>query len=902
MPAPAHRQLAGSAPSGQVTFVLSDIEGSTRLLRELGEDYVEIAERHDELLRQVWDAFGGFEFSTEGDAFFVAFADADDALAACLEAQRRLQCEPWPHGAHLRVRMGLHTGLAAPRRGNYIALALHQAARIVSAAHGEQVLLTDATLAATRRDWSSHLLGLGSYRVRDFPQPVGLHQLVADGVRTAFPVPRVPPARLHNLARPVASFVGRSDALARLDDLVTPGRIVTVVGPGGVGKTRLCTEFALGAVDHWSDGVWFVDLAALPIGGLVPIATSSTLGLVSADGDDTTQLVLDHLADRDALVVFDNAEHVRDDCARLVAAIVSRSPGSAVVVTSREPLGLRGERVMRLDPLSELDAARLFLERADDAASAGGDSDDPELRALCRLLDCLPLALEMAAAQREAYSITELLESLAARSDRLRSPDPTLDARHRSVAGTITWSEQLLDATAREVLGRVAAFATSFSFSGARSLFDTDWPDSLIDEALFELARTSLVTVDHSTTERRFRLFELVRAHVRAHRAPGDQHRDQRALGQWLAAQVGTDAPRDHRWAAVVGAELDNLRGAVAALATSDPDLAGELAYAIALHHEHCGSTAAGLEELRRTLVSLDADSHVGVLLLTQLAWLSVQAHRDDEAERFIAQASELRERVGHAHGFRFDIEFVRAELECHRDHPTEALELVSPLLGEPLTDRERMNAWTILARVHDDRGELDRCATASRIVVDTARAWGSTMFLAPALANLADVLWISGDRTAAALAQLEALELAVQLGSGKQVAFSLLLAAQCAAAAQHWTEALWMQTRADRELVGLGIALYPDDRSSADALVAEAARALGQVVASEVIEQAAAASLGEVVERARHALECARDLDTAGRTAPEPVPTNRPNRPPTTDQPITDQPTEQEGSDHGSR
>jgi hypothetical protein len=175
-------------------------------------------------------------------------------------------------------------------------------------------------------------------------------------------------------------------------------------------------------------------------------------------------------------------------------------------------------------------------------------------------------------------------------------------------------------------------------------------------------------------------------------------------------------------------------------------------------------------------------------------------------------------------------------------------------------------------------------------------------MFLAPALANLADVLWISGDRTAAALAQLEALELAVQLGSGKQVAFSLLLAAQCAAAAQHWTEALWMQTRADRELVGLGIALYPDDRSSADALVAEAARALGQVVASEVIEQAAAASLGEVVERARHALECARDLDTAGRTAPEPVPTNRPNRPPTTDQPITDQPTEQEGSDHGSR
>ncbi|HEX2783685.1 MAG TPA: adenylate/guanylate cyclase domain-containing protein, partial [Ilumatobacteraceae bacterium] len=313
-------------PSGTVTFVFTDIEGSTRLIRDLGDGYASALDRHREILREAWRQHRGHEIDTEGDSFFVVFDTPADAIVACADGQRALGAEPWPTGAPVRVRMGVHSGVAIPHGRDYVAFAVHQAARVVNTGHGGQIVVSADAASGVQLPAHLSLQSLGRFRVRDFDDPVELWQVHGDGLDDTFPALRVLPADRHNLATPLTSILGRDTELDHLAQLTRPSKAVTLVGPGGVGKTRLAVEHGLRSLAQWPDGVWFVDLAVLDGGGLVPAAIASSLGVRTRPDSDALVDVVSHLARKQALLILDNAEHVREAVARVVATILEDSP------------------------------------------------------------------------------------------------------------------------------------------------------------------------------------------------------------------------------------------------------------------------------------------------------------------------------------------------------------------------------------------------------------------------------------------------------------------------------------------------------------------------------------------------------------------------------------------------
>ena len=361
-------------PSGWVTFVFTDIEGSTRLAQLLGPDYRPVLAEHRRLLRRTLASTGGAELLTEGDSFFLAFEDAAAAMTACLTAQRALSSHDWPTAeAAPRVRMGLHTGYAEPRDGEYASPEVHRAARVAAAAHGGQVLCSASTARrAEPLPPGATLLDLGLHRLRGFDDRERLFQLVAPGLERQFPRPRTADAVPHNLPTQVTSFVGRQAERVELGLLVRQHRLVTVLGAGGAGKTRLAVELASGVVEAYPDGVWFVDIAAVTDPGLVAFAIAAVLGLRPEPGRPMLDTLVEYAAGRRMLVVLDTCDTQPAACAEVIARLLSGGSGVRVLATSRESFSLPGEVVWRIPPLSVDPRAGRRGERRGGAA-AGPD-------------------------------------------------------------------------------------------------------------------------------------------------------------------------------------------------------------------------------------------------------------------------------------------------------------------------------------------------------------------------------------------------------------------------------------------------------------------------------------------------------------------------------------------------
>ncbi|MER7164785.1 adenylate/guanylate cyclase domain-containing protein [Micromonospora sp. NPDC000207] len=411
-------------PSGLVTFVFTDIEGSTRLAQLLGPDYRPVLREHRRLLRRTLAGTAGAELLTEGDSFFIAFPDATAALTACLTAQLALTGHDWPSPESApRVRMGLHTGYAEPRDGEYASPEVHRAARVAAAAHGGQVLCSAGTArhADPLPDGSS-LLDLGLHRLRGFDDRERLFQLVAPGLERQFPRPRTADAVAHNLPTQVTSFVGREVERAELDRLMRQHRLVTVLGAGGAGKTRLAVELAAAVVEAYPDGVWFVDIATVTDPGLVAFAVAAVLGLRPEPGRPMVDTLVEYAANRAMLIVLDTCDAQPSASAELISRLLAGCGGVRVLATSRESFGLPGEVVWRIPPLSveprpdgaQSDAVALLLDRT--TAARGGrqpeSAEAADLRRVAQRLDGLPLAIELAAARLRVLSAGQLAERL----------------------------------------------------------------------------------------------------------------------------------------------------------------------------------------------------------------------------------------------------------------------------------------------------------------------------------------------------------------------------------------------------------------------------------------------------------------------------------------------------------
>ena len=532
-------------PTGTVTLLFTDIEGSTRLW-EAEPDAMAVALRlHDEILRISIERAGGFVFKTVGDALHAAFSTAEAALYAVLAAQRALVGADWPTTRPILVRMGLHTGACEERDRDYYGPAVNRVARLESVAHGGQVLLSGATAELLSEALLSGALpdgvtlrDLGPHRLRDLGRPEQVFQLEAEFLPASFPPlasldnPDLP----NNLPAQLSAFIGREHELAEVRSLTAAARLVTLTGSGGSGKTRLALQAAVELLDWALDGVWFADLAALTDGAQVPGAVAAALGLPDHSGSAALSSVLEVLAPQDTVILLDNCEHVIEDAAKFCEQVIRYCPRVRFIATSREPLGIEGERVYRvpsmsLPPrdaisaadLSGSDSVTLFVERAkshepgfvlDDAAA-------PLVATICRRLDGIPLALELAAARLSSMSLRHLSERLDQRFRLLTGGSRSALPRQQTLQATVDWSFDLLTAAERATMRRLSVFAGGFELEAAEAICTVDPVDggSGIDaidvmDLLGSLVDKSLVITERTAESVRYRLLETVRQYA----------------------------------------------------------------------------------------------------------------------------------------------------------------------------------------------------------------------------------------------------------------------------------------------------------------------------------------------------------------------------------------------------
>jgi predicted ATPase/class 3 adenylate cyclase/DNA-binding CsgD family transcriptional regulator len=591
-------------------MLFSDIEGSTRLLTDLGDQYGEALSAQRALLRAAFSSFGGQEMGTEGDSFFVVFESARDAVRCCVAAQRALSAHDWPGGAAVRVRMGLHAGEPAQHEDGYIGLDVHRAARIAATAHGGQVVLSEATrlLVGSRLPADMSTRDLGFHRLKDIEAPERIYQLVAAGLQEQFPPLKSlgPPVAMvgvnggvHGFPAVLTSFVGRSVELDEVAELLARYRLVTVTGPGGMGKTRLAGEVARRVADRFADGVWLAELAGVADPDLVPPAVAAALGIQQGGGGSVLEALAEVLAARQVLLVLDNCEHLIDAVARFCATLLPAADDVRILATSREPAGLAGEARYRLWPLGLPEpgqwggadgsaAVALFADRArqaDPHFTMSGDTGTAVARLVSRL-DGLPLAIELAAARVETLGIGPLLDRLDDQFSLLASTDRLAPARHRSLAATVEWSYQLLSEEERRVFRQVSVFPGPFTLEAAQVVAGDD-----AGPVVLRLVDCSLLVPPRTGPDGRSRylMLETLRAFGAARLAEAGEEPDaaaaltQHALQVTGQAAAGLDT-RDGELAATrwLDAEDAIVHQALGWALEHDPDAALQLAIALA--------------------------------------------------------------------------------------------------------------------------------------------------------------------------------------------------------------------------------------------------------------------------------------------------------------------------------
>lgn len=611
-----------SFPTGTVTFLFSDVEGSTELLQRLGERYDRVLNAHNRILREAFTTHAGVEVGTEGDSFFVVFPSARSAVEAALAAQRGLAAHDFGDGVKVRVRMGLHTGEGRLVDGNYRGLDVHRAARIAAAGHGGQVLVSETTRALVEGSPGQEIgfTYLGEHHLKDLEHPDHLYQLTAEGLQSAFPPPRSVDSRPHNLVAPVSSFVGREQQVRDVRKLLRDNRLVTLTGPGGTGKSRLSVQVGFDLLPHFRDGVFLVTLAGISDPDLVPAAAAQALGVRQQGVGSLESAVRQHLASRDLLLILDNFEHVLS-AAFFVSDLMASTTLLKILVTSRAPLRLSSEQEYPVPPLSlppesrpggleslrTSEAVTLFLQRAravrPDFQLTRQNAE--EIARICRRLDGLPLALELAAARIRTLEPSEVARRLDRSLSLLTGGARDLPARQQTLRNAIAWSYDLLEPPLQDLFSKLGVFAGGFSLEAAEAICCDDALDQLE-----VLAEQSLVRTTLDQFGARYVMLNPVREYAREKlESTGAAAETLRRHAEYfldLAERAGGElqGPSQVEWLRRLESENDNLRAVMGwALANGEDRIAARLGWALWMFwwlHGHHQEGRTSMEALLR--------------------------------------------------------------------------------------------------------------------------------------------------------------------------------------------------------------------------------------------------------------------------------------------------------------
>jgi predicted ATPase/class 3 adenylate cyclase len=837
VPSPSHDDPRVAAlPRGLVVFVFTDIEGSTRLLHHDAEAYGDSVERHRELIRSAADAFHGHVMAAEGDSSFMVFGDADQAVAAAAALQRAIAEEPWPEHGRLAVRIGAHCGLAAPRGYDYVTLAVHQAARVTAAGHGGQVVLSEEVVALLSADARAHATALGRFRVRDFEQPVELFEYRSAGTPTSFPPLRVASADQHNLPGRLGPFVNRVDELAALQAACVPSSVVTLVGPGGVGKTRLSVEHGGRSLHRWPDGAWFIDLAGVADDSAVLPEFLDVLDLPDG-GEQPARAIRDALTERQLLLIVDNAEHVRDTLRDLIRTVM---PGtgqrSCVLVTSREPLGVADEVLVRVDPLVVGDerhqgpAVEMFHEHAKRLAPHRplGADDAAAVVQLCERLDGLPLAIEMAAARIAAFRPAEILAGIADTAASLTLRDAPAGARHQTFHQLLDWSESRLTPDERVAFSSLGVLPGSFGYDTAAAAVHGALEPRQLHPALWTLVEKSLLVTQSQAGATRYRMLNTVRDAVIDRLPAATRDTVALRLGEWFDRQVGPDVMPDAAWLSAITEELDNVRGVCSLLATAAPHVAHRLAWSIGSHLDATQRGPLALDDYLEFTRQFRVPNAELVGLTARRADLLLRAARTSEAAALLDDAQQLQSAVGRCSWDDVAVERSMGELLLRTGRALEAAALAEQIIADGASPRGTARMYSLLGLVRAEQGRWADAHHAFVSEVDLWEAAGNDAALANAHGNVAEVLMRAGRHAEAAAAQLRCLQLAARLGQPVTVAYAAVTAAHLAAASGQWGDVTALLSASAAVLRDSGEQLYESDQHAIDELLRSAAAYLG--------------------------------------------------------------------------
>ena len=749
-------------PAGTVTLVFTDIEGSTRLLHELGaESYAAALAEHRRLLREAYGRHGGVEVDTQGDAFFFAFGDAREAVAGVNEGRQALSSGP------IRVRVGLHTGEPHLTGEGYIGEVVHLGARIGAAGHGGQVLLSESTRAAASLD-DDALLDLGEHRLKDFEQSVRILQLGGE---------RFPPLKTianTNLPRPASSFVGRDREVAEVVALVKDGaRLVTLTGPGGSGKTRLSIEAAAELVGDHKAGTFWVELAPIRDPGLVTEEIGKTLG--AKDG------LADHVGEREMLLVLDNLEQVLD-AASALADLVEACPNLRVIATSRERLRVRGEVEYAVEPLANQDAADLFVARA------GLGEPDDDIRALCRALDQMPLAIELAAARAKVLQPAQILERISQRLD-LFTGGRDADPRQQTLRSTIEWSHDLLEPEEQRLFARLAVFPGGATLDAAERVADADL------DTLQSLVEKSLVR----HTDDRFWMYETIREFA-LERLEGSGEADElrrRHAEHFLALAEDAEPHlireglgRKGGWQSRIQTDLDNVRAALDRFeAEGDGERTLRMTAALGWFWEERGPITEGRRRLEWALAADHRPSIARANSLNHLGMITALMGDLEAAKQHAEQALVFHRELGDAWRIGDDIHLLGYIAAESGDWVTaralfeECVRLVREAGDEDYALwSTRSVGWT-----YHDTGDFEQARKIHQANLERARQVGNQALEATTLGVLGTILVEDGRPVEAFPFLDQAYRLHRDLGEALEVSVDVWRFAEALASLERW-------------------------------------------------------------------------------------------------------------------
>jgi predicted ATPase/class 3 adenylate cyclase len=790
-------QAERSLPTGTVSLLFTDIEGSTRLLQTLGERYGEALAEHRRLLRAAFRDHHGCEVDTQGDAFFYAFPRAQDAVAGAVATQQALASHAWPEGLPLRVRMGIHTGEPTATGEGYVGIDVHRAARVMSAGHGGQVLLTQSTrdLLAEELSDAVSLRDLGEHRLTDLTHPQRLYQLLISGLENDFPALKTLEARPTNLPTQLTALVGREQQVTEAVTLVRREdvRLVTLTGAGGTGKTRLSLQVAAELLADFEDGVFFVDLATITDPHLLVPTVAQTLSVRENPGQSLSETLKDYLRDKHLLLALDNFEQLLK-AGPAVSALLAGAPNLKALVTSRAPLHLSGEHEYSVPPLAvpDLDASeppatlaayeavQLFLERAQAVKPEFELTSEnaPAVAEICARLDGLPLAIELGAARVRILSPQALLGRLSQRLALLTGGARDAPARQRTLRDTIEWSDGLLSAGEQRLFARLSVFLGGRTIEAAEAVCD---PVAELDVAVFDgvasLVEKSLLRQDEGLAgEPRFFMLETIREYAldRLERSGEGEILRQRHAHYFVALAeeaepeiLGAD---QIRWLERLEAERDNFRAALGwSLERGDTERALRLIGSL----RRAWVARGYLSETRKWLEaafeqSAAVPAQVEAKALYGLGRVALVEGDYERAIPSLEQSARLFHELGEAEGLVFslaDLGFIATAQGRHED----AQRFADESLAEAMAAG---NERTIAAALHSlactklDADEYGEACTLFEQSLALRRKLGDKRNMANSLCYLGSVALLEGDYDSATALLDESLALGRELGN----------------------------------------------------------------------------------------------------------------------------------------